>query len=417
MKNPVNIGVIIFSIVFVALVVWLGLNATTRFEISLSTVLLTLLSIVATWVVAHVYAKYQRRNEIEELNNIHEKSLRTYALKAAEKVTNLSRELDRLSDYLSQYIEGEDEDDLEIVLRVRDERVLGAVHIVRMLRSVNDGALSDWEGVIGEELSQKRDEEEAKEEEREQQAKEIIDAVEQLFEKYNLIEQPDTIDRDRLAAEYAMVRSEYKRVLENVSALYDHRQIWRRVPLKSSVLPCDTCGGEIKVRYNRKGKVRTGGVKCPTCDARFVSRPDESGEPILEHRKDVPETISCPSCEAINEVLLDNVPGGFVVQECEECDVTLRVTRSPSGITVKASLQRKKETLDPSFVDKVKIALPPQPWPQGIHHVIGKQLGTTGSRVQKAIRELIKSGVFKHQIDGVVIENSPAEPEAPADKV
>ena len=311
MKNPINIGVTIFSVAFVSLVMWLGLKATTPFEISLSAVLLTLLSIVATWVVAHTYAKFARKNEIKNLNETHERSLRTYALKAAEKVTNLSKELDRLSDYLSQYIESEDEEDLEIVLRVRDERVLGAVHIVRMLRSVNDGALSDWEGVIGEELSQKRDEEEAKEEEREERIKELLDKTNYMIERYDLRESDTITDYEQLAMEFSKMRNQYQHFLSNISAAYDQRPL--RYPGLSpskrwAVLPCDACGGEIKLSYNRKGNVRAGGVKCPRCGARFVSRPDEFGQPVLKQRKDIPETISCPTCESVYEVLLGSEP-------------------------------------------------------------------------------------------------------------
>ena len=92
----------------------------------------------------------------------------------------------------------------------------------------------------------------------------------------------------------------------------------------------------------------------------------------------------------------------------------IRATRTPSGVAVKASEQQEAVPLDLSFVDAVKEALPSQPWPKGIHKEVAEQLGAPSSRVQKAIQELIKSGVFKHQVDGVVIEDSATEPEAPA---
>jgi hypothetical protein len=38
-------------------------------------------------------------------------------------------------------------------LQAREERIESAIHLIRTLKSVNDTSLSDWEGVIGDELS------------------------------------------------------------------------------------------------------------------------------------------------------------------------------------------------------------------------------------------------------------------------
>src|SRR5438270_11216721 len=116
--------------------------------------------------------------EVERVTLQHDESLKTYALKAAEKVTNLSRELDRLSDYLREYLSYNAEGEaLEVVLSVRDERVASAIHIVEILRSVNDTSLSDWQGVIGDELEKKKEEEEQIEARREQT---LIETTEKL---------------------------------------------------------------------------------------------------------------------------------------------------------------------------------------------------------------------------------------------
>jgi uncharacterized membrane protein (DUF485 family) len=412
MKNQIIVGMVIFSIVFSSLVVWFGLRATTPFEISLTAILLTLISIIFTWVVSHVYAKSTREKEINELNKSHEKSLRIYALKAAEKVTNLSKELDRLSNYLSQYIESEDEDDLEVVLRVRDQRIEGAIHIVGMLRSVNDGALSDWEGVIGEELSQKRDEEEAEFEEREERTQEILEKINRLIDRQNTADFDYLGDRERLSREFAEMRAGYQAILSDFSAMYG-RRLPRYPSLsglsKSTAVSCGACGEGIKIRRNRRGAIKMGGVRCPKCDARYLSRADDSGEPILEPRRNLSETIACPECNNIIEVSLDNVPGGFADHRCHDCDTALRVSRTPSGVSIKVQSQPRKLPIDAAFLQQVQAALPEQPWPKGTHKEVAGQLGVTPTKVQRAIQELIRRGDASPQIDGVVIEPSAKE--------
>ena len=156
-KNPVTLGILSFCVLFIVIVVFVVYKSTTATESALSALLLTLISIVATWIVADLYANYTRKQEIENLNEAHEKSLRMYALKAAEKVMNLSKELDRLSEFLVEYRDAEDHPNLEVTLRIKEERVTGAIHIVNILKSVNDTTLSDWQGVIGDELSRKKE--------------------------------------------------------------------------------------------------------------------------------------------------------------------------------------------------------------------------------------------------------------------
>ena len=79
-----------------------------------------------------------------------------FALKAAEKVDNLSQELDRLTAYLQQELTdaagGAPQAATPEALRLKDARIESAIHIIGTLKSVNDRSLSDWQGVIGDEL-------------------------------------------------------------------------------------------------------------------------------------------------------------------------------------------------------------------------------------------------------------------------
>ncbi len=70
---------------------------------------------------------------------------RFFALKAAEKVTNLSNELDRLSVFLQQEAKGTEYGSPAEALQARDPRIEAAVHMIGTLKSVNDRSLSDWQ--------------------------------------------------------------------------------------------------------------------------------------------------------------------------------------------------------------------------------------------------------------------------------
>ncbi len=65
--------------------------APTPNEALLLSLFLTFLSILGSWIVSRYYSE-----------SSYNKSLRVFALKAAEKVTNLSNELDRLSAFIQQ---------------------------------------------------------------------------------------------------------------------------------------------------------------------------------------------------------------------------------------------------------------------------------------------------------------------------
>lgn len=56
--------------------------------------------------------------------------------------------------------------------------------------------------------------------------------------------------------------------------------------------------------------------------------------------------------------------------------------------------------LDTQVLEAVKQALPPQPWPKGIHLEVATKVGLTEKQTSKYIRELIRRGDFLEQIDG-----------------
>ena len=98
--------VIVVSVAVVVIFVVLGTANLSSTETVLLGVVQTFFSLLVGWVITHEYAKRSEANAVRDIEELHQKNLRTYALKAAEKVENLSRELSRLGVYLNQELDG-----------------------------------------------------------------------------------------------------------------------------------------------------------------------------------------------------------------------------------------------------------------------------------------------------------------------
>ena len=83
----------------------ISLAELTNRETTLLGTVLTLISVMIGWGISHYYSTQDKKAAIEEIREFEQKNLRTYALKAAEKVTNLSKELNRLSAYLEEELQ------------------------------------------------------------------------------------------------------------------------------------------------------------------------------------------------------------------------------------------------------------------------------------------------------------------------
>jgi hypothetical protein len=79
-------------------------------------------------------------------------------------VTNLSKQMDVLSMSLQQELDDSDYDSPKDALQAREMTIESTVRMLNTLKSVNDGSLSDWQGVIGQEITAQRQEREKQEE-------------------------------------------------------------------------------------------------------------------------------------------------------------------------------------------------------------------------------------------------------------
>jgi hypothetical protein len=86
--------------------------------------------------------------------------------------------------------------------------------------------------------------------------------------------------------------------------------------------------------------------------------------------------------------------------------------REPAPLRVRLeSALKKRAVADAEVFEKVDGALPPQPWPKGIHREVAAKLGISNAEVQTAIFALIRQGRRYHQIDGQLFDLSGASVE------
>jgi len=365
----------------------------TQTEALLLSVILTIASTLASWVVSNYYANYS-----------YDENLRVFALKASEKVTNLSNELTRLSVFLQQELESEDYDSPREELLHRDARIEAAIHIINTLKSVNDKSLSDWQGVIGEEISAKLE----VQEEREEHLRELLERVESLPAE-TLAEYGNQRHSDAAVG----VRSELESIRKDIRMLATQVS---GVPLRTTFAKAQRVKlqdpwplSSSMVSYKQRpveNSIKS--TACKHCGAKLFSQ-YLNGQFVLQVRAPRPETFTCPACKQQTSATVDPVPGAQQLSPCTHCGAELRICRASSGISVDITdtLQPSDELYDEEFLQRVKETMPPQPWATGAAKLAARTLGITPRRLSGAISELVRRGVFKLQMDGELYEPIP----------
>lgn len=387
MENKgVNIALIIGLLLGIGLCFIKIINgALTSTESLLLSFLLTILSIIASWLVSSIYSQFTFN-----------KSLKTFALKASEKVNNLSNELDRLVVYLQQELENDDYKSVDDMLLARDIKIESTIHIINTLKSVNDRSLSDWQGVIGDELNAQKE----KREKVESDISTILERLEVLNKEkeIKIVDSTDSVNSiedkiDELNKDMRIITSQFM-------GLPFRRP--RPSPDNETIsLKCPKCDTAISCKQ-RKLKHEMGALKCTGCETKLYFC-HENGQIKIKERFPIDEQVNCPICNSQNSVLMDPFPGIVYNILCNSCGNDLNISRKPDGINVEVKLS-DKFVVDEHFIDKVRELLPSQPWPKGVAQEISKKLNVNLRFVQTAINELIKRKVFKQQIDGVLYD-------------
>ena len=351
------------------------------------------MSILAGGIITHAYAQNSKEKDIAELADLHQKNLRTYALKAAEKVNNLSKELSRLSSYLEDELDETDYRSTEEELLAKEERIESAIHMLATLKSVNDTSLSDWQGVIGEEIYEQRVEEA-------QRTEELQDLVERFSSLEIAQVNAQRFDPTILQRELNEVRRDLRNLATEITGVPIKRYTDKGYSLIDS--KCPSCGNTLS--YRQKPRASTAkALTCKHCQTNLVSEYSEAQGFQLHIRKSLSESVACPSCESPMNIELDEWPSASTTVQCQNCEENVRVSRAAGGIKVNLIPQMKsKYPLTEEIIENIKIALPIQPWPRGIHKSLGESLKLPHQQVQRAIQHLIRMGVFMDQVDGQI---------------
>lgn len=361
-------------------------------EVLLLGVVLTISSMLGSWVASRFYAE-SSFNE----------NLKLFALKAAEKVDNLSKELDRLSVFLQQELDSPDYANPAEKLLARELRMEGAIHIINTLKSVNDRSLSDWEGVIGKELDEKREQQQ----EREEELRGLLERVETLYASRLNDPTAQAVSTDMaLRNEINAIRAELRVLTSQISGVPVRRP---RPDSQTIEFPCPSCAKPVRFRQRPKPlsiKART----CTNCGARLYSRFEDTAF-VLRLREPLREQITCPRCTESGQVAVDPVPGSALRLPCATCGAELNITRSAQGVSVRV-LETRQQVAAPALgveltdaiLSQVEQAMPPQPWPKGAAKNAARALNLPLSIVSRAITELIRRRRFKPQLDGKLYE-------------
>ena len=355
----------------------------------LLSILLAILSILAAWLTSGYFAEISFRH-----------SLRTFALKAADHVSDLSNELDRLSVFLQQELNANDYRSPDEELLAKELRIESAIHIIQALKSVNNRSLSDWEEIIGEEISAQR----VERHEHEEDLRELVERVEALSPEYieGLVSGGDE-NTDAFQIQMEAIRAELRLLASQIGVPVRFPETSFRTPGAVAVNTCPVCGSTVKYRQRQK-RASVKLVRCAGCKTKLLSTYDGDGF-VLEVRRFVDESIRCPTCGEEAAISMENALGSVTTHTCSACQSKTMFSRSKSGVNARpiatpALVDSKFEEL----LARVRNELPDQPWPKGTSKVVADKIGLSQNQVALAIAELIRRGIFKYQIDGKLFE-------------
>lgn len=404
----IDVIIAILSLGILGCLIYIGTAKIDNQSAALVSIILTILSIAASYITSQHFSEKGHKEAIEEVKAQHVENLKTYAINAAEKVDNLSKELHRLANYLEDELTKE-YDDFSHGFRARTEKIESSVHIIETLKSVNDTSLSDWRGVIPEELEEK----EVEVKEREEELKDLIARIEELG---SLDSREKTDGEKYIKHEIKSLKQEIIDVTRKIDGVRIRPIRIPKKPLKESVcLPCPACQKEISYQQRPMPKSFKP-LTCQVCGAKFTARWYAESGFVLEPDTDKEENIICPGCAANFSTTLSSLVFSIKQLTCPHCNSLIKLTRNINNITAKnltgLSPQIKYvEQLSEETIQKILDKMPPQPWPKGANKIIIEELKLTTNVYNQAIKELMRRGLFHPQIDGVLYYRKDENPD------
>src|SRR5262249_50306535 len=111
----------------------------------------------------------------------------------------------------------------------------------------------------------------------------------------------------------------------------------------------------------------------------------------------------CPVCRGEVNGMLELLPGRMTTVSCSTCRSEVQLTRAKNEVRAKLVSVRTASPeimLNDDLLMRVRLAMPPQPWPKGAAKDAAARLGLPHDLVSTAIQRLISNGTFQLQIDG-----------------
>ena len=377
-----------------------GNRELTTTESVLLGILLSAASMLASWLATHLYSQASLRETIKEATDSNTENIRSLGVRAAEKVLNLSNELQRLIDALTTAMEDADElDGNKAPVMLLRERMISAVHNIETLKSMNDTFLSDWRGVIGDEIERQHV--------LEKQIESLTDDLYKQIRERDML-RSDVVSPEDLAAVQSRIAETETRLTEKIGALPFRVQPKAPKSRKKDIdIACASCDADISVRLRlRKGAKKL--VSCKTCDSYSKVCVVEDGEldvtavPIYEF------SGGCPLCQTAVNAEVPDFAGAMSTIICSSCDVKLVLSKSSAGANLRIPKATRKQ-MPQKLVDAVIAKLPDRPWPTHIHKSIATELGVSNGAISRIIGHLIEQGHFPLEAE----VDTPATVDAP----
>jgi hypothetical protein len=371
----------ILSLCLVATLFISGFTELSQREALFLSILLTVLAIVISWLATSLASKSTSDQMRDTLKSEYTENLRTYALKAAEKVQNLSAEIERLNEYLAEPISSEQ---IEPFLLAR-EKLKTANLMLSTIKSVNDTALSDWRGVIGDDLKKQR----------------VIETdIENIHQELELLE--NMMDASKAQQplpgfESKEIDNEVEDIKESIEkTIEDYAQkspIPIRIPKRKridSIVKCPNCQSDNQTRlFLREGYRKV--LKCRNCGSYFMLNVDLDSNIKTEIMPTKPKEIICVIC---NKKFVIQYPlwSGYSFQpQCPNC-----TSRILASVNTELELQyHQSEETTKKFLEFLgNIANGIYPSEESISS-IASTLGISKSKVSQGFDVLLHLGRIK----------------------
>jgi predicted RNA-binding Zn-ribbon protein involved in translation (DUF1610 family) len=361
-------------------------SLTTRETIFFSSAL-AILSIAASWFLSKYYSEQS-----------YTRNLQVFGRKASEKVNNLSTELNKLVAFLQQELEPDETLSSTEDLLSKRMRIEATIHMVGTLKSINEGTLSDWQAVIGDEIVEQKE----KQEEKEETLRDILEMMKTLPPNESSTEKNTRGEgNEELLRRVDSIRSEMRMLATQVSG----------VPIKDGGLKkrkeriekkCPNCDKAL-IYFQKTRPNSTKAFNCSHCGIPLISR-EIGGTFKLTDRAPVDEKLECPNCNSGLSFALDPNPGSSIDLECNHCKAALRATRRANVIRLRYLDKDAKDgqpmQLSDELLFRVKDEMGKQPWATGKSREVANRLKIPHTTVSRAIQVLVSRGEFMLQHNG-----------------